>query len=83
MKAAGYRKIGVWVRKSEKIPTRSEISKREECSICGILTDDLEFHHSDYSKPLEGIWVCKKCHGKIHGIFNVKRLFNQQKIGQD
>lgn len=37
---------------------------RESCAICdNILT---EFHHFDYSLPYCGIWLCKKCHTKIH-----------------
>lgn len=31
---------------------------------CGKLK--VEGHHEDYSKPLEVIWLCRKCHGLIH-----------------
>jgi hypothetical protein len=26
----------------------------------------VEAHHCDYGKPLEVLWVCKKCHTEIH-----------------
>jgi hypothetical protein len=82
MKTAGYRMIGVWVKKNQKIPTRSEIIMREECSICGLQTDNLEFHHSNYLKPLEGIWVCKKCHGNINGMISTQGLIGKQLLGE-
>lgn len=37
----------------------------EKCQICGIKTK-LERHHKDYSKPLEVVFLCKRCHGKLH-----------------
>jgi len=35
------------------------------CSMCD-KTAFTEGHHSDYSKPLDVVWVCKGCHTKIH-----------------
>jgi len=35
------------------------------CETCGS-TEDLQRHHSDYSKSLEIIFVCGKCHGELH-----------------
>lgn len=42
-----------------------ELIKPLNCSVCGE-EDFLEGHHTDYSKPLDVIWVCKPCHTKIH-----------------
>ena len=33
---------------------------------CGCGSGNLQMHHTDYSKPLDVIWVCKQYHQKIH-----------------
>lgn len=38
--------------------------KREPCAFCGVMPS--EAHHSDYSKPLLIVWLCKSCHRKQH-----------------
>jgi hypothetical protein len=45
------------------------IIKPKECSVCGKSPKRLEGHHNDYSKPLDVIWCCTSCHGKIHREF--------------
>lgn len=47
-----------------RISSRVQLGKIEKpsaCEICG-RTGRVEAHHEDYSKPLDIIWCCKKCH---------------------
>lgn len=41
--------------------------KPETCVECGAF-GKVEAHHEDYNKPLEVLWVCKRCHFKKHTI---------------
>lgn len=49
-----------------------KIKKPNECELChkkipqNACRGSLHAHHEDYSKPLDVIWVCPKCHKKIH-----------------
>lgn len=45
------------------VALRNGSLKREAC-FCGETKTDA--HHSDYFKPLEVIWLCKKHHGEKH-----------------
>lgn len=49
----------------EKAIERGTIKRPEICSKCGRKTK-IEGHHSDYSKPLEVIWLCHRCHVRLH-----------------
>lgn len=44
---------------------RNLIEKPLNCQVCNAI-EKLEGHHHDYSKPLDVIWCCKKCHGSFH-----------------
>jgi hypothetical protein len=41
---------------------------KEPCSICGT-EKEVHGHHKDYSKPLDVIWLCARCHHRIHATF--------------
>lgn len=40
---------------------------KEPCVMCGDTT--VHAHHKDYSKPLDVVWLCAKCHHRLHAAF--------------
>lgn len=38
------------------------------CALCG-QTEHLHAHHRDYAKPLDVVWLCAKCHHRLHATF--------------
>lgn len=40
---------------------------KEPCLFCG--DAKVHGHHRDYSRPLEVIWLCAKCHHRLHANF--------------
>ena len=42
-----------------------KIHKALYCSSCDS-DKHLEAHHTDYSKPLEVMWLCRTCHRELH-----------------
>lgn len=53
---------------------------RKDCEHCGAKKTD--GHHSDYSKPLDVIWVCRPCHMKLHRIptntpYDAKEIYDK------
>lgn len=47
---------------------RSGKLKREPCLFCEA-TENIHGHHRDYSKPLDVVWLCAKCHRRLHAVF--------------
>ena len=45
------------------------IIKPKQCE-CG--NKKVEGHHSDYSKPLQVIWLCRSCHANLHRKMGIK-----------
>lgn len=37
------------------------------CLFCA--SDRVHAHHRDYAKPLDVIWLCPKCHHRLHAAF--------------
>ena len=42
-----------------------KVIRPNKCSMCGIECIP-QGHHNDYTKPLDVIWLCAKCHSRIH-----------------
>lgn len=47
---------------------RSGKLTREPCEICGTRVH-VHAHHKDYAKPLDVIWLCARCHHRLHALF--------------
>lgn len=46
---------------------RSGKIQKTPCTFCGS-TENLHGHHEDYDHPLDVVWLCASCHGKLHAI---------------
>lgn len=68
--AALWRARSAHKRKAHRVLARAvknkHIIKPDACNRC-CKPGQLNAHHSDYSKPLDVIWVCRSCHAWIHG----------------
>lgn len=40
---------------------------KEPCLFCSEVK--VQAHHRDYSKPLDVVWLCTKCHRRLHATF--------------
>ena len=37
---------------------------KQPCEQCG--AEPVDGHHPDYDKPLQVIWLCRRCHVSVH-----------------
>jgi hypothetical protein len=51
---------------------RSKVPLKDYCEKCHVTGVYLERHHEDYSKPLEFLTLCRKCHRGIHRELKAK-----------
>ncbi len=56
-------KLKVSARRLARAAFKEGVIHREDCVKCGKWA---EMHHEDYSKPLEIMWLCRKCHKEHH-----------------
>jgi len=54
------------------------ILKQNKCEVCGKSNCEIQAHHYNYSKPLDVIWLCTECHGKVHRQYNKLELDIEQ-----
>ncbi len=50
-----------------KAVRRGKLQKPVACSRCHRSGITIHAHHEDYSRPLDVVWVCQRCHLAIHG----------------
>ncbi len=57
----------------EKYRREKELQRdgRLDKSICALCASDqnVHAHHRDYSRPLDVVWLCAKCHHRVHATF--------------
>ena len=46
-----------------------KLNRPAHCSKCG-KEGKIHAHHADYSKPLEVVWLCSRCHWNLHTEMN-------------
>jgi hypothetical protein len=61
----GGRKVAHWA--VERALKNGKLVHPNCCERCGRIVP-IEAHHDDYTKPLQVLWVCDKCHRLIHQI---------------
>lgn len=64
--------------KVRKAIKSGKIIKPLNCEVCG-LSKALQGHHEDYSKPLQVIWMCAKCHIYHHH----KHRFHAERLNEE
>lgn len=42
------------------------MDKPDCCSVCARSGVRIEGHHNDYTKPLDVVWMCARCHRRFH-----------------
>lgn len=45
---------------------RGKVQKPDTCQSCGAKPWRIEGHHTDYSRPLDVMWLCRDCHVEQH-----------------
>lgn len=56
------------------------VIRGDKCEDCGS-TLNIQCHHFDYSKPLEVVWLCRKCHVLLHK--NINRRLKEEDYSEE
>lgn len=51
---------------------RGDLIRPTNCECCNTSDVMIEAHHCDYAKPLDVMWLCKRCHADWHNNINNK-----------
>lgn len=69
-KASAYDQICLMktARMAVRIAKRAGLISPQPCEHCGRSPKDVPIyaHHKDYEKPLEIVWLCRRCHSREH-----------------
>lgn len=65
-------KMKIRARELAMIALKKGQIKRQPCQACGFKFD-MHMHHPDYTKPLDIVWLCARCHAAEHKGENVAR----------
>ena len=41
---------------------------KQPCALCGT-TEHVHGHHKNYAEPLNVVWLCARCHHRLHAAF--------------
>lgn len=53
-----------WAHRALESALNRKLIERQPCAVCGF--EKVDGHHSDYSRPLDVIWLCRKHHIAVH-----------------
>ena len=45
------------------------IPQAKQCSVCGATEGRIDYHNEDYSRALQTVAICQKCHLALHSRF--------------
>ena len=61
-----YKKKRVARATLKKALRNGHVRKANACELCTCEDSTLSAHHYDYGRPLEVLWLCDHCHGRVH-----------------
>jgi hypothetical protein len=61
---------GAKIQDSVQRAMKNGLLRREPCLFCASDTK-VQAHHPDYTKPLMVVWLCPKCHSRLHSVMEM------------